>query len=294
MKKYGLISKLLGIAILGTISVSCTQKEQPLHTINIQKAQQMHDYFKRDASKPIIISGHRGGMATGFPENSIESFENTLRHIESFFEIDPRLTKDSVIVLMHDKTLDRTTNGTGKVSDYTYEELRALSLKDRCDNITEYKIPTLAEAIEWSRGKTILNLDKKDVPLEMTAALLREMNAVNVMLTVHSGDEALYYYSQNPDAMFSAHILTMEAYEDYARTGIPWSHFIAYVGRTITPENTALCELLRSNGVMCMISVAPTHDKLPEAEERKSAYLEEMAKAPDIIETDFPIEFTDL
>ena len=73
---------------------------------------------------PIVISGHRGGMLDGYPENCIESFEKTLSYMESFFEIDPRLTKDGIIVLMHDETIDRTTTGKGKVSDYTYAELQ--------------------------------------------------------------------------------------------------------------------------------------------------------------------------
>jgi glycerophosphoryl diester phosphodiesterase len=46
------------------------------------------------------------------------------------FEIDPRITKDSVVVLMHDATLDRTTTGTGRVADHTWAELQQLRLKD--------------------------------------------------------------------------------------------------------------------------------------------------------------------
>ena len=65
----------------------------------------------------------------------------------SFFEIDPRLTKDSVIVLMHDATIDRTTDGTGRVSDYTYDELRRFRLRDREGNLTQFRIPTLEECI---------------------------------------------------------------------------------------------------------------------------------------------------
>ena len=66
-----------------------------------------------------------------------------------FFEIDPRLTKDSVIVLMHDVTLDRTTNATGRLADYTWEELQDVSLKDSEGNVTSCRIPTLEGVIEW-------------------------------------------------------------------------------------------------------------------------------------------------
>ena len=97
--------------------------------------------------------------------------------MESFFEIDPRLTKDGVIVLMHDETIDRTTTGKGKVSDYTYAELQQFNLVDRNGNVTAFKIPTLKECLEWSKGKTILNLDIKDVPLEVMADFIEKEKA---------------------------------------------------------------------------------------------------------------------
>src|SRR5690606_30935720 len=120
----------------------------------------------------------------GLPENSIAGMEGGLRHTPAFFEIDPRLTKDSVIVLMHDATLDRTTNGTGKLADYTWAEVQQLRLKDRDGNVTSYGIPTLDEVIEWARGKTVLNLDQKDVPIELSAEIIRKHNAYSfVMVT---------------------------------------------------------------------------------------------------------------
>src|SRR5690625_7465837 len=117
-----------------------------------------------------IVNGYIVLNVEGYPKNIFEEMENTLHHTHAFFEVEPRITKDGVIVLMHDVTLDRTTNGTGKVSDYTFEELKELRLVDHLGNETPYRIPSLAEVIEWARGKTIINLDKKDVPLEMTAA----------------------------------------------------------------------------------------------------------------------------
>ena len=59
----------------------------------------------------------------GYPENCVESCEKTLSMMPTFFEVDFSFTKDSVMVLMHDLTVDRTTNGKGKVEDYTFEEI---------------------------------------------------------------------------------------------------------------------------------------------------------------------------
>ncbi|QEC54323.1 glycerophosphodiester phosphodiesterase family protein [Anseongella ginsenosidimutans] len=266
-------------------------QSQAIHAIDVSNARQLHKFFQYTGNDIPLISGHRGGMTEGYPENCIPSFENTLRHTPAFFEIDPRLTKDSVIILMHDATLERTTNGTGKVSDYTWEELKKLRLKDKHGNLTEFRIPTLAEVIEWSKGKTIINLDKKDVPLEMTADILEAHKATaNVMCTVHSAEQALYYYKRNPKRMFSAFIRTPEELEAYEKTGIPWKNIMAYIGPKNSPEAHKMLKLLHARGVKCMISAAPSYDKLPDSAARASAYREIIQDGTDVIESDLPIE----
>lgn len=265
--------------------------QDELNTIAPKNAGGLHAFFKYSPQGKPIISGHRGGTEKGFPENSIEAFENTLKYTPAFYEIDPRLTKDSMIVLMHDATLDRTTTGKGKVSDYTYDELKQLYLKDVNGNITSYRIPTLAEAIEWARGKTILNLDKKDVPMEMTAAIIKEHDAVSfVMVTVHNADQAKFYYKKNSNQMFSAFVKTPDALKPYEEAGIPNSQMIAYIGPDIKPENQQMYSLLHAKGIRCMISSAPTYDKLSTKEERATAYRAIIKDGADILESDLPIE----
>lgn len=109
----------------------------------------LQEYFTFREDKRINIRGQRGGVLPGYPENSIEGIVKTLFYMHSLFEIAPRLTKDYVIVLMHYATLALTTNGTGRFSDYTYEELKQFNLKDRQGNLTPYKIPTLIEKLAW-------------------------------------------------------------------------------------------------------------------------------------------------
>src|SRR5690606_27341521 len=128
----------------------------------------------------------------------IATFEHTLRHTPAILEVDPRYTKDSVIVLMHDETLDRTTNGSGRVADHTWEELKKLKLKDPRGRLTPYRIPTLAEALEWAKGKTVLVLDQKDVPMEARARAVSRSNAEScAMLIVYSFDDAQRCYRMN-------------------------------------------------------------------------------------------------
>src|SRR3546814_19164 len=266
------LSLSLPFFLITGVTYHC-QAQKTIHILKLRNARQLHQFFHYTGNDIPLVSGHRGGMTEGYPENCIPSFENTLRHTPAFFEIDPRLTKDSVIVLMHDATLNRTTNGTGKVSDYTWEELKQLRLKDKFGKLTEFRIPTLAETIEWSKGKTIINLDHKDVPLEMTADILEEHHAVNyVMITVHSAEEALYYYKRNPDRMFSAFIRTPEELESYERSGVPWKNIMAYIGPKNSPEAREMRVLLHARGVKCMISAAPTYDKLKDPADRAAAY----------------------
>lgn len=283
-------SRILFLLLLAYGSVS-SSNAQTLHRLPIKSVRDLHAFFKWDAKKQPIVSGHRGGMVPGFPENSLATFENTLKHTPAFFEIDPRLTKDSVIVLLHDATLDRTTTGTGKLSDYTWAEVKKLRLKDAEGNVTNHRIPTLAEAIEWARGKTVLNLDRKDVPFPMTAAIIRKHKAdAFIMLTVHSPEQARYYYEDNKERMFSAFVKTPLELAAYEEAGIPAANMIAYIGPTVRPENQQLYQLLNAKGIMCMISAASSYDKLASAEERATAYRAIIEDGASILESDRPIE----
>jgi glycerophosphoryl diester phosphodiesterase len=261
-----------------------------LNTLNFKTPGDLHSFFRHKVRNAPIISGHRGSHIAGYPENAIETFEYVLKHTPAFFEIDPRLTKDSVIVLLHDVTLDRTTNGTGKLADYTWEEVKKLKLKDKDGNITPYRIPTLQEAIDWARGKTILNLDKKDVPLAMTADIIRRNKAGSfVMVTVHNHREAKYYYDDDPQRMMSAFVKTEKALKEYEAAGVPWNNMIAYIGSENKPDNKKMYDLLHARGVKCMISAAPVYDKLPTIQERAEAYRAIFASGADILESDYPV-----
>jgi glycerophosphoryl diester phosphodiesterase len=273
------------------ISAQAYSQSNKMHVLNISTPQQLQQYFKYTGQDIPLISGHRGGPDKGFPENSIAVMEHSLQHTPATFEIDPRLTKDSVVVLLHDDTLDRTTTGHGKLNSYTWEEIKKLKLKDVDGHITSYGIPTLEEAIVWAKGKTVLILDKKDVPLATTTKLIKKHHAEAwVMITVHNAKEAKFYYDDNKNVMFEAFVKTKKAMEEYEQAGIPWEQIMAYVGPQDKPENKEMFDLLHQRGVMCMISTAPVYDKLPTAEERAKAYTQIIKNGADVIEADRAIE----
>lgn len=281
---------LTGIIVVFIHATEVFAQNKMIYALKLKNASVMRDYFKYTGHDLPLISGHRGGMTKGFPENSIATFENTLKYTSAFFEIDPRLTKDSLIVLMHDATLERTTNGTGKVSDYTYQELQQFSLKDPEGNVTDYKIPLLLDVIRWSKGKTVLNLDYKDVPFAMTEKMIREAGNEVIMITVHNPDQAKFYLKNNPYRMFSAHILNLKTFKAYEEAGIPWENMIAYIGPRNKPDNKDLLDKLHAKGVMCMISAAPYYDKLNNPAERAENYRETFIQGADILESDLPVE----
>ncbi len=262
-----------------------------IHTININNRDDADDFFKFTAIRSPLISAHRGGARTGFPENCIATFENTLQYTPSIFEIDPRLTKDSIIVLMHDETIQRTSTGTGKLTDYTWEEVQKFYLKDECGNITRYRIPLLDDVIEWSKGKTILVLDDKNVPYEKITEIVRKHDAFShILMTVRSAEKAHKLYDLDNRFLFEAYIFNMQHIREFETAGIPWSNVkIAYVGPRDLPDNITLYNELNKRGVKAMVSGASILDKIY-MEGNINIFDEIFIHGSDIIESNIPIE----
>jgi glycerophosphoryl diester phosphodiesterase len=109
---------------------------------------------------PLII-GHRGAAGLA-PENTLASIEKALSLGVDRIEIDIHQTKDNVLVVIHDETLERTTNGKGKIKDLTYREILKYSagakFSPACEN---EKVPTLAEVLDLIDGKSQLLIELK-------------------------------------------------------------------------------------------------------------------------------------
>jgi len=104
------------------------------------------------------LISHRGAAGLA-PENTLAGVQKALDLKADRIEIDVHQTKDSVLVVMHDKTLNRTTNGRGKIKRQTYEELQgfAVDLMGKRE-----KIPTLEEVIQLVDGRAILMIEVKN------------------------------------------------------------------------------------------------------------------------------------
>ncbi len=113
----------------------------------------------RSPEGAIVNIAHRGGIVKGYPENTLAAFRHAIAVGAMVIEIDLRSTKDEEIIIMHDETLNRTTNGTGRVADYTLAELKNF------DAGRGEKIPTYAEALNLiSNSGVKLLLDIKVDP----------------------------------------------------------------------------------------------------------------------------------
>src|SRR5215510_13684381 len=106
----------------------------------------------------VIAIGHRGAAAH-MPENTMPSFEKALELGADALEFDVALTKDGVPVVIHDDTLDRTTDGRGPVEDSTYEEVARLDAGSW--KAVPTHVPTLDEVLAGLAPRTLLNLEIK-------------------------------------------------------------------------------------------------------------------------------------
>lgn len=108
----------------------------------------------------VFVVMHRGDWRNA-PENSVDAILGSIAKGADVVELDVAKTKDGEYVLVHDDTIDRISNGRGRVKDLTLEEIRRYRLKGTDGKtVTGYKILTLKEAFELTRGRILVNLDK--------------------------------------------------------------------------------------------------------------------------------------
>lgn len=97
-----------------------------------------------------------------------------------------RRTRDGVLILMHDETLDRTTNGSGTVSDITFDEVRKLRLRasggGEKASLSNERPPTLREALEASKGRIIINIDAKSDDFDQVHQIMTELGIADQVI----------------------------------------------------------------------------------------------------------------
>ena len=173
LKGVFLAAMTAGVFAAGCLAV---QAQETARFKEINKA------FLDPGSKVIMICAHRGAH-NDLPENSLASFRKAIELGIDIFELDIRATKDDSLVIMHDRTVDRTTDGHGEVASLTFEEIRRLHLKFD-GKPTDEKVPTLEEALALAKGKILVDLDIKVAKFPEILAVVNRTQTKNTVFAL--------------------------------------------------------------------------------------------------------------
>ena len=167
----------------------------------------------------VVSIAHRGGIVSGVPENTLAAFREAINQGADAIEIDLRGTKDGEIVIIHDKTVDRTTNGRGRVIDQTLVELKML------DAGHGERIPTYEEVLTLvaGTGVTLLLDIKKSSELDKSSVirLTEQHNAVaNVIVGTRNIEDLQAFRALNSNLRILGFIRGVDDIEPFVDAGI--------------------------------------------------------------------------
>lgn len=260
----------------------------PVPKVVLGSSDELYRFLTYDEQRYPLVSAHRGGPMKGYPENALETFEFQSKRQPLIIECDIQMTRDSVLILMHDATLDRTSDGEGVIAHHTYEEIQSLRLKDPDGTLTTFGIPTLDEALQWGVGNVIFMLDvKRGVPYSRVVDVVQRNRAeAYAIIATSTADEALEVHRLDPSLMISVLIHSKMDFLRISDRNVPDNRLVAFVG---TGEaNEQVYELLHGHGIMCILRTTAHPDGA--AEQMDAEYFERLVESgADIISTDQPI-----
>ena len=205
----------------------------------IAVAESRTDKLLRELHNPksdyVFVIAHRADWRN-FPENSLEAIESAIAMGVDIVELDVHRTADGEIVVCHDKTINRTTNGKGKISELTLDYIRSRYLRAGHGATTRYKMPTLAEALDVCKGRVMINLDKAVNYYDQIMEMLVERKMADQVIMKSSKSPAAMkeFFSHHKQNMLYMPIINYNEkswgkheilFNDYLATDLP---FIAY------------------------------------------------------------------
>ena len=159
MTMRAMIHTTLFIPLLFLLGIGVLSCSRPVQESQPTRVDSLLSVLNDPNTETVLVVAHRGGWRNTV-ENSFESLQNAIDMGVDVVELDVRRTADSVLILMHAVTSDRTTNGKGKASELSFDSIRNCILKANDSTITTLRVPTLEEIFVRSRGKIMLNIDK--------------------------------------------------------------------------------------------------------------------------------------
>ena len=155
------------------------------------------------AHPATLPCAHRGDVAAA-PENPLPAFQLAVEKGAAMVELDVHLTKDGELVVMHDGSVDRTTDGRGKIADLTFEEVRALDAGGWfAPEFAGARVPTLREALEVIPERVLCNVHCKNAPgvAAKAALLIRDMGRLGQCFLACSREQIAEARAAVPEIM---------------------------------------------------------------------------------------------
>ena len=201
----------------------------------------IHEEFQKPDGKIVLVAAHRGlsGISTGqwdkSPENSLSGVTRSISIGVDIMEVDVRRTNDGQLVLMHDTTVNRTTNGQGKVADLTLAEIKRLRLRcgaprAKVRPLSNEQVPTLEELMRLCKGKCMVNLDKAWGIVPECCDVLKKTGTLPQVIFVTSHDAARCKHELellDPKPIYKPTFVHGKAWNREALTG--WNKAKVYV-----------------------------------------------------------------
>ena len=270
-----------------------TQNQNFASSWTISTKGDLNGFFEcLESANRTLVSAHRAGGNSQLPENALETAQKIASQIPALYEIDVATSRDGVLFLMHDDTLDRTTNGSGKTNDLNWNEIRTLNLKTNSGRETEYHPPLLEDFLAWSKGRAIVQVDfKRTTKYEDVTALVKRMGLEKeVIYIAYSMAQARKLHRLSPSSMISVSIESQSELNSAIAAGIPAERLIGFTG---TEEaRPRLFSLLNGRDIEVIFGTLGGRrsiDKAIAANRSDIDYDDLASSGVDIIATDRPI-----
>ncbi len=296
------ISLGLMLTACGASDVSPTQNNSNATTVSnnafngwsINTKGDLNGFFECLEEKNLtLISAHRAGSYKAYPENSLETAQYISSEIPAFHEIDVATSKDGVLFLMHDDTLDRTTNGAGNAKDKSWAQIQSLKLKDKNNKVTGFNPPTLESFLNWAKGRALIQIDfKRSTRFEDVINMVKKTGTQdNVIYIAYTMAQARKLHRLDKQAMISISIDSQSELNSAIASGIPEDKLIAFTG-TKDP-NPRLFSLLNNRDIEVIFGTLGGRRSIDAAIERNgnnNQYADLSKQGVDILATDRPLE----
>ena len=256
------------------IAISC----QPASKVD-QIVQELHNAH----SSTVLVTAHRAAH-NGFPENSLGAVKHAIDLGLDIIEVDLKVTTDGVPVLMHDRTIDRTTTGTGDPESYSLAELKKFHLKMPDGTVSEETIPTFEDVLNLVHDKVMVDIDIKTSKLKPIAEVVKKTDSQNQVFYFDDDYESLKeVLSYDSNAMVMPRAYSYEMADSALQLFDPVAIHID--SKFYTSEVT---KLIRDNDVRVWINALGDSDDLIRQGKIDEAISELTKYQANIIQTDEP------